>query len=136
MQYDGELPTTFVPGRNALFLTVAAMVAHQKEADVIYTGVCQTDFSGYPDCREDFIQSQQQTINLAMENDLQIKTPLMQLTKAETVVEMNQLGRLDWYAHTHTCYEGAQPACGQCPACKLRLNGFLEANIVDPLPYK
>lgn len=133
---DNELPSTFVPGRNALFLTVAAMIAHQKEAGVIVTGVCQTDFSGYPDCREDFIHSQQQTINLAMENDLQIRTPLMHLTKAETVIEMNRLGRLDWYKDTHTCYEGLRPACGQCPACKLRLNGFSEANISDPLRYQ
>lgn len=135
-QNNGELPTTFVPGRNALFLTVAAMIAHQHNSTIIYTGVCQTDFSGYPDCREDFIQSQQQTINLAMATNIEVKTPLMHLTKADTVIKMNQLGRIDWYAHTHTCYEGTQPACGQCPACKLRINGFLEANIADPLLYK
>ena len=133
---DGELPTTFVPGRNAFFLTVAAMVAHQFNATEIFTGVCQTDFSGYPDCREAFIRSQEKTINLAMETNITINTPLMDLTKAETVTLMNSLGKLDWYKHTHTCYEGQQPACGVCPACKLRLKGFQEAGIEDPIPYK
>tara|TARA_A100001015_G_scaffold197409_1_gene220112 strand:+ start:2016 stop:2687 length:672 start_codon:yes stop_codon:yes gene_type:complete len=131
---DG-LPNTFVPGRNALFLTVAAMVAHQRSATVIYTGVCQTDYSGYPDCRLDFIQSQTNTLNLAMATNVTIETPLMHITKAQTVLAMQALGKLDWYAHTHTCYEGAQPACGVCPACQLRLKGFNEAGIDDPLPY-
>lgn len=133
---DNELPSTFVPGRNALFLTVAAMVAHQKKWKVIFTGVCQTDYSGYPDCREDFVQSQMTTINLAMETNIKIETPLMHLTKADTVRLMKDLGHLDWYKLTHTCYEGKQPACGQCPACKLRLNGFKEAQINDPLIYQ
>ena len=133
---EGELPSTFVPGRNALFLTVAAMVAHQKQSDVIYTGVCQTDYSGYPDCRESFIQSQMNTINLAMETNIKIETPLMHLTKADTVRLMNDMGYLDWYAYTHTCYEGKQPACGKCPACQLRLKGFKDAGIADPLPYQ
>ena len=133
---DGELPSTFVPGRNALFLTVASMLAYQYNAKHIYTGVCQTDYSGYPDCRDAFINSQEKTINLAMETDLSIHTPLMHLTKADTVRLMQRLGHLDWYALTHTCYEGKRPACGQCPACKLRLNGFKEANINDPLAYE
>lgn len=132
---SGELPNTFVPGRNALFLTVAAMIAHQKKSTVIYTGVCQTDFSGYPDCREAFVASQEATINLAMETAIQIKAPLMHLTKAQTVIKMNALGRLDWYKYTHTCYEGLRPACGQCPACKLRLHGFYQSNISDPIEY-
>ena len=130
------LPNTFVPGRNALFLTLAAMVAVTRSAHIIYTGVCQTDFSGYPDCRESFIQSQQHTLSLAMDQALEIRTPLMYLTKAETVQKMLELDRFDWYAHTHTCYEGMQPACGQCPACKLRLKGFQEAGQIDPIPYK
>ena len=135
-QDEGELPSTFVPGRNALFLTVAAMVAHQVNAKEIYTGVCQTDYSGYPDCREDFIHSQMTTINLAMETNIAIKTPLMHLTKAQTVLLMKDLGQLAWYQHTHTCYEGTQPACGKCPACKLRLKGFDQAGISDPLTYQ
>ncbi len=133
---EGTLPSTFVPGRNALFLTIAGMIAYEKRAKFIYTGVCQTDYSGYPDCRESFIFSQQQTINAAMETNLIIKTPLMQLTKAETVLKMNSLNRLAWYASTHTCYEGKTPACGKCPACLLRLKGFNQANIKDPIPYE
>ena len=132
----GELPSTFVPGRNALFLTVAAMVAVQRNAHVIFTGVCQTDCSGYPDCKEGFIQLQEQTINAAMDTNLKIETPLMHLTKAETVLKMKEMGRLHWYASTHTCYEGARPACATCPACKLRLAGFSKAGINDPLTYQ
>lgn len=131
----GQLPSTFVPGRNALFLTVAAMVAVQKGAKVIFTGVCQTDFSGYPDCREAFIQLQEQTINAAMDTKITIETPLMHLTKAETVLKMIALGRLEWYGMTHTCYEGTRPACGICPACKLRLKGFKDAGVPDPIAY-
>ena len=70
-----------------------------------------------------------------METTIKIETPLMHLTKAETVLKMKALGCLDWYALTHTCYEGTRPACGVCPACKLRLNGFKEAKMTDPLPY-
>ena len=133
---EGELPSTFVPGRNALFLTLAAIVAHQLNSKIIFTGVCQTDFSGYPDCRDVFIQSQMKTLNLAMDTDIEIVTPLMHLTKAETVLKMQELGHLDWYKSTHTCYEGTQPACGTCPACKLRLKGFAEAGVNDPIEYR
>ena len=132
----GELPSTFVPGRNALFLTIAAMVAHQKQSSIIYTGVCQTDYSGYPDCRQSFITSQEASINLAMETSIKIETPLMDLTKSQTVILMNKMGHLDWYKHTHTCYEGVRPACGKCPACKLRLKGFEEAGLIDPIKYQ
>jgi 7-cyano-7-deazaguanine synthase len=132
----GELPTTFVPGRNALFLTIAATIAYEKSINIIYTGVCQTDYSGYPDCRDNFIQSQQQTLSLAMDRPIKIETPLMYLTKSETVQVMQTLGCLDWYESTHTCYEGQRPACGQCPSCKLRLKGFLDAGIPDPLKYQ
>lgn len=129
----GELPNTFVDGRNMLFLTFAAIYAKQKGIHYIYTGVCQTDYSGYPDCRDDFIQSLNQTLNLAMEYPFQIVTPLMWLTKAQTVQRMQELGRLDWYRMTHTCYEGMRPPCGKCPACLLRQKGFDEAGVVDPL---
>lgn len=132
---NGELPTTFVPGRNALFITLAAMVAHRTNCTTIYTGVCETDYSGYPDCRHEFIQSQQTTLRLAMANTMTIETPLMWLSKADTVKQMVTLSKLDWYAHTHTCYEGQRPACGTCPACKLRRQGFDDAGIKDPIPY-
>jgi 7-cyano-7-deazaguanine synthase len=131
--HDGELPSTFVPGRNLFFISAAAVVARQVGASYMYTGVCQTDFSGYPDCRDTFIRSAEHTINLALDSMLSIRTPLMFLTKAETVLLMRSLGRLDWYAESHTCYEGQRPACGQCPACILREKGFLEAGIEDPL---
>jgi 7-cyano-7-deazaguanine synthase len=132
---EGELPSTFVPGRNLFFISVGAVIARQLGAKYLYTGVCQTDYSGYPDCRDDFVQATQKTVNLAMETDLEIRTPLMWLTKAETVILMKSLGKLDWYKESHTCYEGARPACGQCPACELRLKGFQEAGIQDPLEY-
>ncbi|MEK9727618.1 MAG: 7-cyano-7-deazaguanine synthase QueC [Candidatus Margulisiibacteriota bacterium] len=128
-----ELPNTFVPGRNALFLTIAASVAYEKGWDIIFTGVCQTDYSGYPDCREVFIQAQERTLRLAMQSQVRIITPLMHLTKADTVTLMHQLGHLDWYKDTHTCYEGKQPPCANCPSCKLRQNGFESAGIPDPL---
>jgi 7-cyano-7-deazaguanine synthase len=132
---DGQLPSTFVDGRNLFFLSVAAVLAKQRGIHTIYTGVCETDFSGYPDCRDAFIQSLTQTLKLAIEYPYEIRTPLMWLTKAETVQLMAQLGKLDWYAETHTCYEGMRPACGKCPACTLRLKGFADACIPDPLPY-
>lgn len=133
---DNGLPSTFVPGRNALFLTLAAMVAVQNQCLDIYTGVCQTDYSGYPDCRESFIMSQQTTLREAMAVDVVIHAPLMHLSKADTVQRMVQLGCLDWYAYTHTCYYGERPACGKCPSCVLRKKGFLEAGYSDPIQYK
>ena len=132
---EGELPSTFVDGRNLFFLSVAAVIAKQQGCHILYTGVCETDFSGYPDCREDFIKSLEQTLTLAMDYSFQIRTPLMFLSKSETVLKMKDLGFLDLYRLTHTCYEGTRPACGKCPACLLRLNGFAEAGIKDPLDY-
>lgn len=132
----GQLPSTFVDGRNHMFLSIAAILAKQKGIRRIYTGVCQTDFSGYPDCRDSFVKSLNVTLNLAMDYEFDIRTPLMWLTKAETVLLMKQLGKLEWYAYTHTCYEGKRPACGVCPACKLRLKGFRDAAIPDPLDYQ
>jgi len=131
----GSLPSTFVPGRNLIFLTVAAIYAYPKGIRTLYTGICQTDYSGYPDCREKFVKSLTKTLNLAMETTFTIETPLMSLTKAETVLLMQQMGNLEWYTQSHTCYEGKRPACGICPACKLRLKGFEEAGINDPIAY-
>ena len=130
-----SLPSTFVPGRNLFFISAAAVFAREQGISLLYTGVCETDYSGYPDCRSDFIESAQNTINLAMETDISIQTPLMHLTKADTVRLMQDLGKLDWYADSHTCYNGHRPACGTCPACELRLKGFAEAEIQDPLEY-
>ncbi|MBI5754065.1 7-cyano-7-deazaguanine synthase QueC [Candidatus Peregrinibacteria bacterium] len=131
-----KLPSTFVPGRNLIFLSIAAIYAKQLDTTNIITGVCQTDYSGYPDCRDNFIKSLEKTLSLAMETKFKIHTPLMWLTKAETVKLMQQLGKIGLLKHTHTCYKGKRPACGKCPACLLRLKGFKEAGIKDSLPYK
>lgn len=130
------LPTTFVPGRNILFLTIAGSLAYQKKIKHLVAGVCQTDFSGYPDCRDVTIKSLQATLNLGMDYDLIIHTPLMWKNKAQTVKMMERLGGLGLYKYTHTCYKGERPACGECFACELRLNGFKEVGLKDPLEYK
>ena len=138
IKYDEEtnLPTTFVPGRNILFLTIASAYAYQKKIKHLVAGVCQIDYSGYPDCRDTTIKSIQATLKLGMEYDFIIHTPLMWKSKAETIKLMQKLGGLELYKYTHTCYKGERPACGVCFACKLRLKGFEEAGLKDPLEYK
>jgi len=123
---DGELPSTFVPGRNLLFLSFAAVLASQVGAKHIITGVSETDFSGYPDCRDSFIKSLNVTINLAMDQQFVIHTPLMWLDKAQTWKLSDELGVLDYVREkTLTCYDGIiGDGCGECPACKLRKNGL------------
>lgn len=127
------LPNTFVPGRNLVFLTFAAAYAWQRGIDHLVTGVAQTDYSGYPDCRDDAIQSLQQTLQLGMESSVVIHTPLMNLSKKETVQLAASLGGIDAMSLTHTCYNGERPPCGHCAACVLRAKGFSEAGIEDPL---
>jgi 7-cyano-7-deazaguanine synthase len=127
------LPNTFVPGRNLIFLTYAAAYAYQRNIDHLVTGVAQTDYSGYPDCREATISSLQQSLRLGMESDVTIHTPLMHLSKKETVLLARDLGALPAMALTHTCYNGERPPCGTCAACELRAKGFAEAGIDDPL---
>jgi 7-cyano-7-deazaguanine synthase len=127
------LPNTFVPGRNLIFLTFAAAYAYQRGIANLVTGVAQTDYSGYPDCREETMESLQETLQKGMELDIRIHTPLMHLSKKETVQLAEELGALPAMALTHTCYNGARPPCGACPACELRARGFEEAGIVDPL---
>ena len=124
---DGELPNTFVDGRNALFLLYAAIYAKGQGIHDIITGVCETDFSGYPDCRDVFVKSMNVTLNLAMDYPFNLKTPLMYLTKAQTWALADELGALDYVRqHSHTCYEGVEGGCGECPSCKLRDNGLQE----------
>ncbi len=130
---DSGLPNTFVPGRNLIFLTFAAACAYQQGIGNLVTGVAQTDYSGYPDCRDETIRSLQQTLRAGMESDIVIHTPLMHLTKRETVELVRDLGELPAMALTHTCYNGKRPPCGTCPACELRARGFAEAGIEDPL---
>lgn len=129
----GKLPSTFVPGRNIFFLTIAAAYAYANNVTDIITGVCQTDYSGYPDCRDTTIKSLEKTLSLGMEKPFKIHTPLMLLTKAQTVNMIDELGYYDLLQYTHTCYEGKAPPCGRCPACKLRAKGFKEAEKHDPL---
>jgi 7-cyano-7-deazaguanine synthase len=130
------LPSTFVPGRNLVFLAFAAAFAYRRGAANLVTGVAQTDYSGYPDCREGTITSLQHTLRLGMEFDVTIHTPLMHLSKRETVELARDLGALPAMAFTHTCYNGKRPPCGSCPACELRAKGFAEAGVEDPLLAK
>lgn len=132
---DTGLPNTFVPGRNLIFLTFAAAFAYQRSIAHLVTGVAQTDYSGYPDCREETMISLQAAIQKGMESDIQIHTPLMHLSKKETVELARELGALPAMAMTHTCYNGERPPCGHCPACELRAKGFAEAGVVDPLLF-
>jgi 7-cyano-7-deazaguanine synthase len=132
---ESELPNTFVPGRNLIFLSFAAAFAYPRKIDHLVTGVAQTDYSGYPDCREETISALQLAIRKGMESELQIHTPLMHLSKKETVELAKDLGALPAMAMTHTCYNGVRPPCGHCPACELRAKGFSEANEVDPLTF-
>lgn len=127
------IPNTFVPGRNLLFMTIAAAYAYQRGISELVTGVCQTDYSGYPDCRADTMVALQAALRAGMAAEFTIHTPLMYLTKAESVLLMQQLGRLDLLALSHTCYNGVYPPCGTCPACLLRAKGFAEAGVADPL---
>jgi 7-cyano-7-deazaguanine synthase len=134
MQTNG-LPNTFVPGRNLMFMTIAAAVAYRRGLKVLVGGMCETDFSGYPDCRDDTMKALQVTLNLGMAQRFVLETPLMWLDKADTWRLAESLGgealveliRVD----THTCYVGERAelhdwgfGCGECPACKLRARGY------------
>lgn len=123
---ENGLPNTFVPGRNILFLTLAAIYAYQVGADTVITGVCETDFSGYPDCRDEFVKALNHAVKLGMERDVKFETPLMWLNKAETWALADKIGRLDYVRQkTLTCYNGViGDGCGECPACKLRAKGL------------
>ena len=123
---EGELPTTFVDGRNLLFFSFAAVLAKQTGTRHIVTGVSETDFSGYPDCRDIFIKSLNVTLNLAMDYSFVLDTPLMWLNKAEVWQLADELGAFEFVrSRTLTCYNGViADGCGQCPACQLRSNGL------------
>ena len=134
LQADG-LPNTFVPGRNLLFLTLAGALAYRRGLQVLVTGVCETDFSGYPDCRDDTMKAMQVALNLGLAQRLRIETPLMWIDKAATWQLAETLGGQTLVdlilEETHTCYEGERGqrhgwgyGCGQCPACTLRARGW------------
>ncbi|HEX9171098.1 MAG TPA: 7-cyano-7-deazaguanine synthase QueC [Telluria sp.] len=134
MQENG-LPNTFVPGRNLLFMTVAATVAYRRGLSVLVGGMCETDFSGYPDCRDDTMKALQVALNLGMATRLKVETPLMWIDKQQTWELAQQAGGnalVDLIrSETHTCYLGERGAlhpwgygCGSCPACELRARGY------------
>jgi 7-cyano-7-deazaguanine synthase len=148
LQANG-LPNTFVPGRNLLFLNLAAAVAYRRGASVLVGGMCETDFSGYPDCRDNTLKAMQVALSLGLDTPMTVATPLMWLTKAQTWALTQQLGGDPLNAliveHTHTCYLGERGqrhdwghGCGQCPACQLRAAGFaawraaFDATAADP----
>ena len=122
----GGPPNTFVPGRNLFFLSVAAVYAREHGIRHLVTGVSQTDYSGYPDCRDNFVKSLNVTLNLAMEAQFVIHTPLMWLDKCQTWALADELGVLDVVRReTLTCYNGIPgDGCGHCPACRLRREGL------------
>ena len=132
---EAGLPNTFVPGRNLMFLTLAGALAYRCGARVLVGGMCETDYSGYPDCRRDTLDSQAKTLSLGMEHNLEIETPLMYIDKAATWALAHKLGGdafIDLIiAETHTCYKGDRThrhewgyGCGECPACELRARGW------------
>lgn len=120
------IPNTFVPGRNILFLTLAAIYAWQVAAESVITGVCETDFSGYPDCRDEFVNALNHAVNLGLARNIRFETPLMWLDKAETWALADYWQHLDIVRQeTLTCYNGIQgEGCGECAACHLRANGL------------
>lgn len=133
---EAGLPNTFVPGRNLLFLTLAGALAYRRGVDVLVGGMCETDFSGYPDCRRETLDAQTKTLELGMDYEIEIETPLMYIDKAGTWALAHQLGGeafIDLIVEdTHTCYKGDRTrrhdwgyGCGECPACELRARGWL-----------
>ncbi|RLV57958.1 7-cyano-7-deazaguanine synthase QueC [Parashewanella curva] len=123
---ENGLPNTFVPGRNILFLTLAGIYAYQLGAETVITGVCETDFSGYPDCRNDFVKAMNSALVQGMDYKLNIVTPLMWLDKAETWALADKYQALETVRNDSlTCYNGiVGDGCGDCPACDLRLKGL------------
>ena len=126
---------TFVPMRNAFFLTIAANLAVKLGITNLVTGVCEQDNANYPDCREAFVRAQEKAINAALgTKDFKIHTPLLFKTKAQSIELAQELeGCIEALAYSHTCYTGEVPPCGKCHACVLRAKGFEEAGVPDPL---
>lgn len=134
---DNGLPNTFVPGRNLLFFTYAAALGYRRGIHALVGGMCETDYSGYPDCRRETLDALERAIDLGTETDFVLETPLMHLSKSQTWELAEELGAealVDLIVeHTHSCYMGERGTrhdwgygCGDCPACKLRANGYME----------
>ncbi|PTX60286.1 preQ(0) biosynthesis protein QueC [Melghirimyces profundicolus] len=135
---DEEIPSTYVPARNLIFLSLAAAYAEVIGAVTIYIGVSAVDYSGYPDCRPEFIRSMEETVRRATKtgisgNPIRLEAPLIRLSKAETIREGLRL-KVPYHLTT-SCYRGGEVACGVCDSCRLRLKGFREAGAKDPIPY-
>ncbi|MBX3101531.1 MAG: 7-cyano-7-deazaguanine synthase QueC [Bacteroidetes bacterium] len=132
---EAQIPNTFVPGRNLLFLTLAGMYAWQTGSAHIVAGMSQADYAGYPDCREAFLQSAERSVGLALDRNLTLHTPLLHRTKAETWLMARDLGCLDVVIRdSHSCYNGVRTrqhpwgfGCSECPACLHRAKGYAEA---------
>lgn len=138
-EMEQEIPVTYVPFRNAVFLSMAVSYAEAVKAEIIYIGVNAMDYSGYPDCRPQFIQAFQQAVNMgtaAADQGLTInlETPLIHLTKAE-IVKLGLVNGAPLHLTT-SCYQGGARACGRCDSCLLRLKGFREAGVKDPIEYE
>ena len=134
-----EIPSTYVPARNTVFLSIALAYAESIDADAIFIGATATDYSGYPDCRPEYFDEFQKLVNLATKKGvsgeiIKIKTPLLNLSKTEIIKKGLDLNVP--FDQTWSCYMGQDKACGKCESCLLRLKGFKEAGIIDPLGYE
>jgi 7-cyano-7-deazaguanine synthase len=137
-EYEG-MPPTYVPARNTIFLSYALAYAEVIDADAIFIGVNAVDYSGYPDCREEYIKAFQNMANLATKRgvegkEIKIEAPILYLTKGEIIRKGIELGVP--FEKTWSCYRGGKKACGKCPSCLIRLKGFVEAGIEDPIEYE
>jgi 7-cyano-7-deazaguanine synthase len=138
-EMGSDIPVTYVPSRNIIFLSHAASYAEAIGAEAIYIGVNALDYSGYPDCRPEFVEAFQQVLNVGTKpgaegHPVKIETPLLNLSKAE-IVRLGMELKVP-FEHSYTCYTGTRPSCGQCDSCLLRLKGFREAGYEDPIPYQ
>jgi len=133
------IPSTYVPARNTIFLSIALAFAESINANTVFIGATSTDYSGYPDCRPEYFEAFQKMADVATKNSIegkkiQIKTPLLYLSKKDIILRGTELNVP--FEKTWSCYKGDKLACGRCDSCLLRLKGFKEANIVDPIKYQ
>ncbi len=138
-EIEEGIPVTYVPARNLVFLSIATSFAETREAEAVYIGANAVDFSGYPDCRPQFLEAFQQAANLGTKRGVEghgvsIEAPLVDMPKAEIVAHGVELEAP--LAHTWSCYQGGQVQCGRCDACQLRRKGFAQAGVEDPVPYE
>lgn len=134
-----EIPDTYVPARNLIFLSIASGMAEVMKADAVFIGATAVDYSGYPDCRPEFMESFERTVNLATKRGIEgdpvkIITPLLEMTKDQIIKKGLDLG-LD-YGLTWSCYSGREKACGRCDSCRYRMKGFEKLGVRDPIEYE